>query len=120
MLHNGSTDTIQDIKQSAFLEAISKEQMTSLTSPRILNTHMWFKKLPEDMRTQKTKIILIHRNPKDVAASLYNHHLNLTGLFNYNGQWKNWLPLFMEGKGKSKINISFRFYMSIVTISFNF
>ena len=100
MLHNGTTDTIQDIKQHAFLEALSEKQMTSIPSPRILNTHMRFEHLPEDMRKQKTKIILIHRNPKDVAASLYNHHLNMTGLYNYNGLWKNWLTLYMEGKGQ--------------------
>ena len=62
----------QRYQATRVLEVMSEEQMTSLLSPRIFN-----------MRIQKTKIILIHRNTKDAAVPLYNHHLYLTGLYKY-------------------------------------
>ena len=43
--------------------------------------------------------VLCFRNPKDTAVSLYNHHRDLVKFYNYNGEWKDWLPLFMQGKG---------------------
>ena len=42
--------------------------------------------------------VLCFRNPKDTAVSLYNHHRDLVEFYNYNGEWKDWLPLFMQGK----------------------
>ena len=100
MMVQGSTDTIPQIKQTRYLEALSKEELASLPSPRILNTHIRFDDISEDIKRRKAKVVLIHRNPKDVAASLYNHEKNLVGLYeNYHVKWENWFPMFLEGKG---------------------
>ena len=100
MLCNRKAETIPKIKQSHMIEAISSEALTSLPSPRVLNTHFRFNDLPEDMVRGRTKIVLVQRNPKDVAVSFYHHHKKLVGIFDYNGTWSEWLPLFLEGNGK--------------------
>lgn len=97
MLCNGNAETVPTIKQMNMIEAISSDDLTSLASPRVLNTHFRFNDLPKDMVRKKTKIVLVHRNPKDVAVSHFHHHLKLKSLYNYNGTWSEWLPLFLEG-----------------------
>lgn len=98
MLYQRKAETIPGIKQYNMIEALTPEQLEAMPSPRILNTHFPFDHLPLDMIKRKTKIILIHRNPKDIAVSHYHHHLYLVKVYNYEGEWKNWLPLFIEGK----------------------
>lgn len=98
MLHKGKAETIPVIKQYSFMEGLSTENLKSMESPRIFNTHLRFHQLPTDMINRKTKIVLIHRKPKDVAASHYNHHLKLIKCYDYHGEWNDWLPLFMDGK----------------------
>ncbi|GFS09277.1 sulfotransferase family cytosolic 1B member 1 [Elysia marginata] len=48
-------------------------------------------------RTYKTKLVFTVRNPKDVAVSLYNHHINLKEIYNYHGEFHDWFPLFLDG-----------------------
>ena len=43
--------------------------------------------------------IYFHRNPKDVAVSFFHHVRDLVKLFNYDGKWNDYWPLWMEGKG---------------------
>jgi hypothetical protein len=100
MLCNRNAETVPTIKQMNMIEAISSDDLTSLASPRVLNTHFRFNDLPKDMVRKKTKIVLVHRNPKDVAVSHFHHHLKLKSLYNYNGTWSEWLPLFLEGNGR--------------------
>jgi hypothetical protein len=100
MLCNGKAETVPTIKQMNMIEAISSDDLTSLASPRVLNTHFRFNDLPKDMVRKKTKIVLVHRNPKDVAVSHFHHHIKLKSLYNYNGTWSEWLPLFLEGNGR--------------------
>ena len=58
MLYQGKAETIPRIKQENMLEFCSIEQLNSLPSPRVLNTHFHFRNLPTDMIKRKTKIIL--------------------------------------------------------------
>jgi len=46
---------------------------------------------------KKSKIILTTRNPKDTAASYYNHNYNLKEVNGYNGKFNAWFDLYMEG-----------------------
>ena len=79
-------------------EIATQEQMKELTSPRVLNTHLYFHQLPRKVQDGKVKMIFIYRNPKDVAVSFYNHHLTLT-LYEYKGQkFSDYLTgLFLKG-----------------------
>lgn len=97
MLHQGKAETIPYIKQFNMLEALKPENVDSISSPRILNSHLRFDQLPVDMIRRKAKIVLIHRNPKDVAVSLYHHSRDLLMCYDYHGDWKNWFPLFLAG-----------------------
>ncbi|WAR01307.1 ST1B1-like protein [Mya arenaria] len=101
MLIAGNADTVQGIKQYNMLEAVTHERLASMPSPRVLNTHAFFDDLPKDMINRKCKIVLLVRNPKDIAVSGYNHHYGLTGSYDYHGKWENYLPLFLEGKVES-------------------
>merc|ERR1711894_468448 len=44
-----------------------------MTSPRVLNTHLWYKHLPKKAIEKPCKVIFIQRNPKDVIVSYYHH-----------------------------------------------
>ncbi|XP_045188063.2 sulfotransferase 1B1-like isoform X1 [Mercenaria mercenaria] len=97
MLLNGTTE-LSDI-QKIFLMLINvhEEELDKMKSPRILNTHFPFRMLPIQMKEKKTKIVLVLRNPKDVAVSLYYHHTGMTNYY-YNGKFSDHLKLFMEGR----------------------
>lgn len=100
MLCNGNAKTIPAIKQSHMIEAIPSDVLTSIPSPRVLNTHFRFNDLPADMIAKKTKLIVVHRNPKDTAVSFFHHHVKLKRIYNYSGNWNDYLPLFLDGIGK--------------------
>ncbi|KAK3773070.1 hypothetical protein RRG08_016174 [Elysia crispata] len=97
MIRKGKGQFSEMGKAEAFLEFSGPELYNALPSPRILNTHNEFDWLPEKVSTYKNKIILTMRNPKDVAVSLYNHHINLTEMYNYHGEFHDWFELFLEG-----------------------
>lgn len=87
------------MKESAMLEGSSRNIMQSMSSPRILNTHLLFCDIPRDFVEKKCKIIYILRNPKDGAVSFYNHHVRLLD-YEYSGTWRSYLPRFLSGRGE--------------------
>ena len=64
----------------------------------ILN-FFYLRYLPNAMRTKQTKTVLILRNPKDAAVSHYNHCKGIK-IYDYDGEWKNFFPLWIQGKRK--------------------
>lgn len=99
MLINQKATRIPSMKESAMLEGNSRNIMQSMSSPRILNTHLLFCDIPRDFVEKKCKIIYILRNPKDVAVSFYNHHVRLLD-YEYSGTWRSYLPRFLSGRGE--------------------
>ncbi|KAL5016124.1 hypothetical protein ScPMuIL_005713 [Solemya velum] len=97
MLLRGKAERIQEIKEVAMLEGVTQAHYNNLPSPRVLNSHIYFSNLPQNFRDRKCKIIYILRNPKDVSVSYYNHHTKLRD-YEYEGEWKNYLPRFIQGK----------------------
>lgn len=97
MLINQKATRIPSMKESAMLEGSSRNIMQSMSSPRILNTHLLFCDIPRDFVEKKCKIIHILRNPKDVAVSFYNHHVRLLD-YEYSGTWRSYLPRFLSGR----------------------
>ncbi|XP_046356404.2 sulfotransferase 1A1-like isoform X2 [Haliotis rufescens] len=67
-------------------------------SPRILNTHVRFNELPEQVKVNKPRILYVTRNPKDVTVSYYNHVKKISKVYTYNGEWKNFVRPSLEGK----------------------
>ncbi|XP_071093523.1 sulfotransferase 1A2-like [Haliotis cracherodii] len=80
-----------------FLELGPEERYADLQSPRILNSHLLMKHLPEDVINKNVKVISVLRNPKDVAVSFYNFAKKVPYL-EFKGEWKNILRPFFEGK----------------------
>lgn len=86
------------------LANVPEEKLETFPSPRVLNTHFPFRMLPKQMKEKNTKIVLILRNPKDVAVSFYYHHLGMN-IFEYEGKFADHLKLFMQGNCKSSFSM---------------
>ena len=73
MIQRGTTNYQKNTKVTAMLEFNEQEMTSSLTSPRVLNTHFTHNLLPDGIKTKRCKIIHVMRNPKDVFVSMYFH-----------------------------------------------
>ncbi|KAJ8309372.1 hypothetical protein KUTeg_014246 [Tegillarca granosa] len=78
------------------IEFLTREEFDKMESPRVITTHLQLNQLPSGLVSQKCKIVMCHRNPKDVMVSFYHHHLALKQ-YEYNGKWENYFNRFMEG-----------------------
>lgn len=97
MVMRGTSEVSVHNKMESMLEVNSLEDLDSIPSPRLLNTHRPFARVPEDYHKKRVRTIFVLRNPKDTAVSLYHH---MTGMihYRYSGTFSNWLPLFLKGK----------------------
>ncbi|XP_050397615.2 LOW QUALITY PROTEIN: sulfotransferase 1B1-like [Patella vulgata] len=87
LLH-GKLGTDVKPKESLFVDMVPESELNKVDSPRILNTHVRFDRLPSDVKTKNLKILYVRRNPKDLVVSYYNHT---------HGEFKDYLPLFSNG-----------------------
>ena len=97
------TDDVTTIKQTPveripLIDMFDTEIIASRPVPRATSTHLQYRNLPTEHKRNKGKIILITRNPKDVATSFY-HFIRKEYTIMYNGTWKFFLQLFKLGKG---------------------
>ncbi|XP_067680741.1 sulfotransferase 1C2-like [Haliotis asinina] len=97
MLRAGKSEYNKKAKEIAMLGMPKYERADELPSPRVLNSHLYFRHLPEKLVENKIKTIFILRNPKDVSVSFYNH-LNGLKMNGFNGTYSEFLDLFLEGK----------------------
>lgn len=84
-------------KMETMLEAKCAEDMGKLPSPRLLNTHLPYRRIPNGICNKKVKIVFVVRNIKDAAVSLY-HMMSGMVHYSYSGKFENWLPLFLRGE----------------------
>ncbi|XP_070555617.1 sulfotransferase 1C4-like [Ptychodera flava] len=69
-----------------------------MESPRLLCTHVNYDLLPPQLHEKKAKVIYLARNPKDVAASAFNHFSRPPiSLFE---DFQSYLEIFLDEKGK--------------------
>ncbi|WAR02515.1 ST1B1-like protein [Mya arenaria] len=81
MLLRRKAERVDISKLLTMLELQGVEDLEKVPSPR-----------------KKIKTVLCLRNPKDTAVSYFNHMRGLK-MYNYrNGQWKNWLRPYVQGK----------------------
>ena len=73
MVLRGTAEYQNDTKEAAMLEFCTQDMTSSLSSPRVLNTHLSHDFLPSGITEKKCKILHLMRNPKDVAVSYYHH-----------------------------------------------
>ncbi|XP_052218476.1 sulfotransferase 1A1-like isoform X2 [Dreissena polymorpha] len=96
MLVNQSADRVKLIKETAMLEALTEEQFRNIPSPRVLNTHIPLRLMPKDTLSNKTKIVFVQRNPKDICVSFFNHHSKIVE-YDFNGKFENYVNRFLKG-----------------------
>lgn len=77
------------------MEVIDTKSLDEMQSPRVFVSHLPFRYLPKQLK-ERGKIIYVVRNPKDIAVSYYCHLRNMT-VGDYEGEWNQFFPLFMEG-----------------------
>lgn len=97
MLHRGHVDYDQRTKEAHTTDFMTPDMLKELPSPRPLNSHFLHRHLPRQIFEKKTKTIILHRDPKDVAVSWYHHMIGTEGLFPYNGDFPDFLDLYLEG-----------------------
>ncbi|KAK0045578.1 sulfotransferase family cytosolic 1B member 1 [Biomphalaria pfeifferi] len=98
MLLAGTTDVPLQEKDMGMMEFMEQGILDELPSPRVLNTHILFELLPAEVLTKKPKIVYLTRNPKDTAVSMYHHNKKLWSYYQYDGQFGDYLHLFLDGK----------------------
>ncbi|XP_048242423.1 sulfotransferase 1B1-like [Haliotis rufescens] len=99
MLLKGKAETIQRFKGRNQLEFATNDVLSTLPSPRVINTHFRLSDAPREMKEKKCKIIYNLRDPRDVAVSLYHLYVDLKFSeceCSFEGFWY----LFLEGKSK--------------------
>ncbi|KAL3868682.1 hypothetical protein ACJMK2_041460 [Sinanodonta woodiana] len=97
MLLTKSLEYHEKPKEAMMMEMVETSQLEDLPSPRIFNTHLRFRHLPEDIISRKCKVIHVIRNPKDMAVSRY-HHVAMSKDSEYSGTFHEYLSLYFEGK----------------------
>ncbi|XP_071104487.1 sulfotransferase 1B1-like [Haliotis cracherodii] len=97
MLVNNNTETIPKKKEDHMLEYQPMSMLDALPSPRVLNTHLRFRYLPEDMKTKRCKVVYLLRDPRDAHVSLYSLQTRRKNV-GYDGHWKNWFTLCLNGE----------------------
>ncbi|XP_062429648.1 sulfotransferase 6B1-like [Rhea pennata] len=73
------------------------ERMNKLTSRRVILTHLLPDNLPRSVFKNKAKILLLIRNPKDVATSFYHFSNGLSSIPSYE-TWNDFITDFMIGR----------------------
>nr|XP_006122029.1 sulfotransferase 6B1-like [Pelodiscus sinensis] len=90
----------EELEEFPYLEVgdIEKYQrMEKLPSRRVIFTHLLPHNLPESIFKNKAKILVLVRNPKDVATSFYHFTNGLSPLPSYE-TWDEFFTDFMTGK----------------------
>ncbi|XP_069618910.1 sulfotransferase 6B1-like [Ranitomeya imitator] len=77
---------------------ISKlEELSNVTTKRIIPTHLNYDMLPKDFKAKKCKAIYIIRNPKDTAVSLFHYYRDNPDLPTIES-WSTYLDMFLHGE----------------------
>ncbi|XP_078511819.1 sulfotransferase 6B1-like [Lissotriton helveticus] len=73
------------------------EIMNQIPSRRVLTTHLHRDNIPRSMEVSKVKTLVVFRNPKDTAVSLFHFLNSLYGAPTYNS-WDECFEHFISGK----------------------
>ncbi|KAK3588700.1 hypothetical protein CHS0354_028911, partial [Potamilus streckersoni] len=93
----GSVETVAKSKMKAMLDVCLTEDIASIPSPRLINSHLPPSLLPVEIFQKKCKILFPVRDPRDVTVSHF-HHLKNSKITDYNGSWDNFLEKSLDGK----------------------
>ncbi|KAJ1121785.1 hypothetical protein NDU88_000304 [Pleurodeles waltl] len=74
------------------------ETLNKITSPRVLTTHLHRDNFPKSMEEKQVKTLVVFRNPKDTAVSMFHFCNGMSVLPSYSS-WDECFQNFMSGKG---------------------
>lgn len=76
-----------------------KVSLNSQPSPRLIKSHLPYHVIPMSKdESKRSKYIYVARNPRDVAVSYYHFVLSFGADSYFNGTWRFFVKLFLEGK----------------------
>ncbi|XP_053153062.1 sulfotransferase 6B1-like [Hemicordylus capensis] len=90
----------EELEEFPYIEvgdAEKYQRMKRLPSRRVIFTHLRPEKLPASIFSKKVKILLLLRNPKDVATSFY-HFCNNWNAYPSFKTWDDYFTAFMNGQ----------------------
>lgn len=97
MLRRGKAEVVQKVGFEGFLDAFEDlDKLDQQDGPRLLETHMFPRHLSEDFK-QKSKYIVMLRNPKDTAVSMY-HMFRKSPLFPSDMSWEEFFEIFFKAE----------------------
>ncbi|XP_007058002.2 sulfotransferase 6B1 [Chelonia mydas] len=73
------------------------QKIKSLPSPRLFTTHLRYDNIPKAVFGSNAKVLVLFRNPKDVAVSYYRFYNKNPGLPNVSS-WDEFFQKFMSGE----------------------
>ncbi|XP_070298640.1 sulfotransferase 6B1 [Salvelinus sp. IW2-2015] len=84
-----------------------------MPSPRLLGTHLHPDNIPGTFiaRDEKTKMLVVFRNPKDTVVSYY-HFMNTNPVLPNAKSWDSFFTDFMEGEGENLYLFLFYLYLT--------
>lgn len=95
MLIKGKPEYHHKSKESCMLEFHLADEFKTIKKPRIFNTHMTPKCLPQKILDKKCKIIYLQRNPKDIITSTYHHMKQTTLSLDPSTTWSHFLSEYI-------------------------
>ncbi|XP_067666469.1 sulfotransferase 1B1-like [Haliotis asinina] len=97
MLRSGNSTVIKEVMEGHITDFMPLDHIAKQASPRTLTTHRYPQELQKETFELGCKIVYLVRDPKDICVSYYNHLSQLKPL-EYEGQFSDFVPLFLEGK----------------------
>ncbi|KAL3882635.1 hypothetical protein ACJMK2_028959 [Sinanodonta woodiana] len=74
------------------------QNVESMSSPRLIKTHLPLGLLPKEIHEKKPKIIYVCRNPKDIVVSYYYFTRMMKPITRFQGSFDDFFKLFMQDK----------------------
>ncbi|XP_074651382.1 sulfotransferase 1C2-like [Tubulanus polymorphus] len=79
------------------LNEIGLDLAAQTPRPRVMKTHLPVRLAPTQLWTEKAKMLVLFRNPKDVCVSYYHFYKSSSSFGNYKGSWEEFLEMFKSG-----------------------
>lgn len=74
------------------------DMLENAPSPRLIKTHVPYRMLQAELERARPKIVIVMRNPKDVAVSCYNFYKAIKNFNWTGGPFAEYLGYFLEGR----------------------
>lgn len=72
------------------------DKLVERDSPRLIKTHMPYQMMANQVNRDKTKFIVVMRNPKDNLVSMYHFYRTNRGLGLYSGSWDQFFEEYVK------------------------